>query len=171
MEISFDRDALSVALDEVQRVRCHAALTGALCASNDSPGSAQRAAMLAPRIDPQLLRQWADAIRAQLEASDLAFRLCLPTDEAPLEARINSLSAWSREFLSALGEAGGKLNELGSDAHDTLLELEVIGQGAEVGDEATENEEQMYTELVEHVRLSALLLYQLLNLPPAPVAQ
>lgn len=167
----FDPDALAAALDASRRVRCHAAIAGALCAGADERGAAARAAATAPRIDPQLLERWARAVRIELEASDLSFRLDLPGDESPLERRVDALAAWSREFLSALGEAGERLGKLGAEAHETLRELEAIGQGAAVGEGEPEAEEAMFASLSEHVRLSALLLYRLLNPPGKGVAQ
>ena len=85
--------------------------------------------------------------------------------------RVNALAAWAHEFLSALGQAGERLGSLDAEARDTLRELEVIGQGAMVGESDQEAEELMYTELVEHGRLSVLFLYETLNRPTPSVAQ
>ena len=118
-----------------------------------------------------MLEQWAASIRSELQATDLSFRLYLPGDDEALSRRMEALSSWSREFLSALGDAGERLGELGEDARDTLRELAAIGEGASLGEDDDETEELMFAELSEHVRLSALFLYQALNPPAAPVAQ
>jgi uncharacterized protein len=167
----FSPGDLPDAMDALQRARCHGALTGFVCTGQDPRHAAERALSQAPGLDLHVLEPWAEAIRSGLRASDLSFRLCLPDDEQPLPRRMEALAAWCREFLSALGEGGERLEKLGDDARDTLRELEIIGQGANVGEDDEEAEELMLAELGEHVRLSALFLYQALNPPAAPVAQ
>lgn len=171
MDTPFDPDTLSNTLEPVQGARCHGALTGALCVEDNPRRAATAVAPVARGLDPDTLERWAVDIQAKLRTSDFSFRLRLPSDESPLAARIKALSGWCREFLSTLGEAGERLNKLGDDARDTLRELEIIGQGAEVGEDDDEAEETMYAELSEHVRLSALFLYQALNPPSSHVAQ
>ena len=168
---NFSPDDLPEALDAVQRARCHGALTGFVCVGPGPQRAAEKTLSLAPALDAHVLERWAEAIRSGLRTSDLSFRLCLPDDEQPLSGRMEALAAWCREFLSALGEAGERLSKLGDDASDTLRELEIIGQGANIGEEDEEEEEWMLAELGEHGRLSALFLYQALNPPAAPVAQ
>lgn len=171
MDDSFDPGALSDALDPVQGARCHGALTGTLCVEDAPRRAPARVSPVAPGIDPHILERWAAAIQAGLRASDFSFRLYLPSDESPLSTRIEALSGWCREFLSTLGEAGDRLSNLGDDTRDTLRELEIIGQGAEAGHDDAEDEETMYAELIEHVRLGALFLYRALNPPGSHVAQ
>ena len=171
MQKMFDMDALTDVLDADGCARGHAALTGILCAGAETGRAAQYAMQFTPGVKPLLLERWGEAIRAQLESSDLDFRLYLPDDNMPLDVRMNALSAWAREFLSALGEAGARLGRLGEDGRDTLRELEIIGQGARLGGDSPEAEEEIVVHLAEHLRLSVLLLHRLLNSPPSPVAQ
>ncbi len=171
MDTSFDPDALSNMLEPMQGARCHGALTGALCVDDDPRRTAAVVSPIVPGIDSETLERWAVGIQAGLRSSDFSFRLYLPSDESTLATRIGTLSNWCREFLSALGGAGERLNKLGEDIRDTLHELEIIAQGAEVGEDDEEAEETMYAELSEHVRLSALFLYQALNPPGSHVAQ
>ena len=168
---TFDTGLLPDTMTEADRVRCHGVLTGFVCVEPDTEQAAGRTALLVPGTDPHVLEQWAKSIRGGLQATDLSFRLYLPGDEEVLSRRMEALSTWSREFLSALGEAGERLGRLGADAQDTLRELAAIGEGASVGEDDEEAEELMFAELSEHVRLSALFLYQTLNPPAAPVAQ
>ncbi len=168
---TFDTGRLPDTMDDVGRARCHGVLTGFVCVEPDMQQAATRTTPLVPGTDPYVLEQWAKSIRDELQATDLAFRLYLPGDDVQLPRRMEALAAWAREFLSALGEAGAKLGKLGDDAQDTLRELAAIGEGASVGEDDEETEELMFAELSEHVRLSALFLYQALNPPAAHVAQ
>ncbi len=168
----FDTSRLPDTMDGIERARCHGVLTGFLCVEPDHlQQTASRAASAVPGTDTYVLEQWAKSIRDELQATDLSFRLHLPGDDDPLPRRMEALAAWAREFLSAFGEAGEKLGKLGDDAQDTLRELMAIGEGASVGEDDEETEELMFAELSEHVRLSALFLYQALNPPAAHVAQ
>ena len=168
---TFDTSRLPDTMDGLERARCQAVLTGFVCVQPDLQQAASRATQLIAGTDPYVLEQWAKSICDELQATDLAFRLYLPGDDTPLPQRMEALSAWAREFLSALGEAGEKLGKLGDDAQDTLRELAAIAEGASVGEDDEDTEELMFVELSEHVRLSALFLYQALNPPAAHVAQ
>ena len=168
---TFDTSRLPDTMDELERTRCHGMLTGFVCVEPGLQEAATRATQLIAGTDPYVLEQWAKSIRGELQATDLAFRLYLPGEDEPLPRRMEALAAWARESLSALGEAGEKLGKLGDDARDTLRELAAIGEGASTGEDDEETEELMFAELSEHVRLSALFLYQALNPPAAHVAQ
>ncbi|MGA7966551.1 MAG: UPF0149 family protein [Gammaproteobacteria bacterium] len=171
MNVSFDPDDISAELEPLQRVRCHAALCGALVAGGGPHDSAKFASTLDKNLDAMSFQTWAQRVQAQLQATDFSFRLCMPDDGAALAARVGALAAWAREFLSALGQAGERLNSLDAEAQETLQELDAIGQGAAVGESDEESEELMYAELVEHVRLSVLFLYGTLNPPEPSMAQ
>ena len=168
---TFDASLLPDNMDASERARCHGMRTGFVCVAPDVERAASRSVPLVSGTDPHLLAQWAKSICGELQAPDFSFRLCLPGDDEPLSRRMKALASWCREFLSALGEAGERLGKLGDDARDTLRELAVIGEGANIGEDDEEAEELMFAELSEHVRLSAVFLYQALNPPAAPVAQ
>ncbi|MGH8127955.1 MAG: UPF0149 family protein [Gammaproteobacteria bacterium] len=171
MNISSDPDGVSAALESPQRTRCHAALCGALVAGENSRDAAQLAVTLGQSQDAESFETWARLVQTQLRATDFSFRLYALDDDAALAARVETLAAWIREFLSALGQAGERLKTLGAEAQETLQELDAIGQGAAVGESDVESEELMYAELAEHVRLSVLFLYEALNPPEPSVAQ
>ena len=171
MNSPFDPEVFSAALEPYRRAVCHALLCGSLVAGGSTRDAAQYVSALEPELDTHTLQAWAQAVHAQLEAPDFSFRLGVPDDDAALAVRVDALAAWAHEFLSALGQAGARLNSLDEEARDTLRELEAIGQGATIGEGNEEAEEQMYAELVEHGRLSVLLLYETLNHPAPSVAQ
>jgi uncharacterized protein YgfB (UPF0149 family) len=171
MNSAFDPEGLSLALEPCRRAGCHALLCGSLVAGGSTCDAAQYVSALEPELGTHTLQAWAQTVHAQLEAPDFSFRLGVPDDDAALAVRVDALTAWAHEFLSALGQAGKRLSTLDAEARDTLRELEAIGQGATVGESDTEAEELMYAELVEHGRLSVLLLYEMLNHPAPSVAQ
>lgn len=171
MNTDFDPEGVSSGLDPLRRASCHALLCGALSAGASPGQAAQSAAAFEPGLDSFHLKPWARSVKSRLEATDFSFRLGVPGDDTALDTRVAALAAWAREFLSALGRAGERLNTLESEARETLNELDAIGQGATVGEADDESEERMYAELVEHVRLSVLFLYEVLNPPKSSVAQ
>ncbi len=171
MNASFDPKDLSAALEPCRRAGCHALLCGSLVAGDSPRDAAHYVSELESALSAHPLQAWAQTVHAQLEAPDFSFRLGVPDDDAALAVRVDALAAWAHEFLSALGQAGARLNSLDAEARDTLRELEAIGQGATVGEGDEEAEERMYAELVEHGRLSVLLLYETLNHPAPSVAQ
>ncbi len=171
MNATHDPGGIAAELDPLPRASCHALLCGTLAAGATPAEAAQSAAALFPRLDEHQLQSWARYEKARLEDSNLSFRLAVAGDDAALQERVGTLAAWAREFLSALGQAGERLNALGDEARETLMELDAIGRGAATGEDDGESEELMYAELVEHVRLSALFLYRALNPPQPSVAQ
>ncbi len=171
MNAPFDPEGFSAALEPCRRAGCHASLCGSLVAGGSARDAAHHVSELEPVLSTHTLQAWARVIHAQLEAPDFSFPLGVPDDDAVLAVRVDALAAWAHEFLSALGQAGARLNSLDAEARDTLRELEAIGQGAVIGEGDEEAEERMYAELVEHGRLSVLLLYETLNQPVPSVAQ
>lgn len=167
MNVASGPDGIPAALEPLQRARCHAALSGALVAGCSPRHAAQLAATFDEHMEAEAFQKWAKRVLMQLRATDFSFRLDAPGDDSALAVRVEALAAWAREFLSALGQAGERLNTLGAEAQETLQELGAIGQGAAVGESDAESEELMYAELLEHVRLSVLFLYESLN-PPSP---
>lgn len=171
MNISSAADSVSTTLEPPQRTRCHAALCGALVAGESPRDAAHFVATLGQNLGAKSFHSWAQSVQTQLRATDFSFRLYVADDDTALAMRVDILAAWVREFISALGQAGERLNTLEAEARETLQELDAIAQGAAVGESDRESEELMYAELAEHVRLGVLFLYETLNPPSPSVAQ
>ena len=115
------------------------------------PGEALRAA---------LAEAWQSTI-AQYDDEEFGFALWLPDDDEPLEERTIALARWCSGFLAGLG-SGGQLDALSEEAREAIGDLQDIaraelsapgGAGSE-----SEEDESAYAEIVEYVRVVALVL-------------
>lgn len=100
-----------------------------------------------------------ESVRQQMTDPVLGLELVIPEDESiDLGTRVNSLAAWCDGFLFGLANAGLQAHaEIPQDTSEILLDLTRISQlnGADTGEE---DEEVSYNELLEYVRMSALLV-------------
>lgn len=108
----------------------------------------------------------------QLVSGDFDFKLLLPDDDQPLAARAYALAEWSRGFLFGFGVSDQRsYDTLPDDVSEMLRDYSDIAQlehqdaGAE-DEDGGEDEERAYFELVEYVRLGAMMIYQTLNRAP-----
>ena len=97
--------------------------------------------------------------RTQMTDSNLEFELCLPdSDRYDLTARVNELAAWCDGFLYGLANAGLQPSEqLTGDVQEILRDFARISQLSDVTS-GEEDEEVAYNEIVEFVRMAALLI-------------
>ncbi len=94
-----------------------------------------------------------------LADQEYGFRLLLPDDAVPLSQRVEALGQWSQSFLTGLGMSRCDtmaLDEDGKDMLSTLAEIAQIDTDLEDNDE----NERLYMELGEFIRVGALYLYQ-----------
>lgn len=100
-----------------------------------------------------------DAVRQQMTDPVLQLDLLIPDDDSvDLSTRVTCLASWCDGFLFGLANAGLQAQaDLPKDSAEILLDLTRISQlhGADTGEE---DEEVSYNELVEYVRMSALLV-------------
>jgi uncharacterized protein YgfB (UPF0149 family) len=155
-------------LDAPELAECHGLLCGMVCReSSRTPGDFldQLSAMeLVVRPGQALNAALADAWRStveQLEDEDMGFTLWLPDDEASLENRTVALAQWCSGFLAGLGSAG-PLEALSDEAREAIADLQEISRAelapADDGKPAGEDDEVAYTEIVEYVRIVALMM-------------
>ena len=110
-----------------------------------------------------VLEQLFEQTREQLYNEDLSFALLLPDDGDDFGLRLLGLSGWCQGFLYGFGVRGAtnedSLDDESRECLSDLLEISKLGH-----DEETSNEtEQQYIEIVEHVRVAILLLNESLN--------
>ena len=120
----------------------------------------------------QILRQLFEHAREQLNIEDMSFELLLPDDTHDLGARLSSLSAWCQGFLYSIGIIGeDKMQSLDTQSHECLSDLLEISK-LDHHETSSEETEQQFSELVEHIRMSVLMLNETMNpLMPAPSLQ
>jgi uncharacterized protein YgfB (UPF0149 family) len=98
-----------------------------------------------------------DSAAAQLADPGFAFQPWLPDDGRSLTERTEALGQWCTGFLAAMG-AGGELGTLSDEAAEALEDLRQIAQAGMSPDTDSEEEEAAYVEIVEYVRVVAMML-------------
>ena len=108
--------------------------------------------------------------REQLNTDDLGMELLLPDDDEDFGVRLLALSGWCQGFLYGIGVLGenriqdGQAEECMAD----MLEISQLDHRAE----ENEDSQQQLLEITEHVRMSVLMMNELLNPTlDAPVLQ
>lgn len=108
-------------------------------------------------------------LRTEINGADLDFTLLLPDDEFPLQERAESLGAWAQGLLTGLGLGGlDKDQELSEDSRDFLKDISEIAHVEFDFQGGTEEDEMAFAEIVEYLRMGALMLYEELQPLAAP---
>ncbi len=155
----------------------HGLLTGQLAAGVRADAEAWLA-MVVAHLDVQALEDDDDKaelvvlyelVLAQLVAADFGLQLLLPDDDAELAGRTESLGAWCSGFLSGFGLGFDRSKQtLSSEITDSMEDLANIAQvsfDADDEEHAGQSAETSYIELVEYVRLAAIMVFAEFNLP------
>jgi len=155
-------------LDAAELAECHGLLSGLLCREPNSTASDfkfQLAAMKlaqesSTELDSALTEVHACTLQ-QLNDEEFGFSLWLPDDEEPLEERIIALGRWCSGFMAGL-VCGGQLETLSAEAKEAIEDLQQIAQAemTSQGQEGVdiEEDENAFTEIVEYVRVVALMM-------------
>ncbi len=110
-----------------------------------------------------VLEQLFETTREQMNHEDLSFELLLPDEGDDFGVRLMGLSGWCQGFLYGIGATGltadDEIDEQARECLSDLLEISKLRHDEEASDEA----ELQFAEIVEHVRMSTLLLNELLN--------
>lgn len=94
----------------------------------------------------------------QIQHQGFDFTPLLPSDDVPLQERAESLSEWCQGYLFGLG-AVNKSEELSrvDEVSEVLKDLTAFASLR--GEDADDDDEASYTELVEYVRAAVLLVH------------
>jgi len=110
-----------------------------------------------------VLEQLFEHTREQLGNEEMSFELLLPDDVDDFGMRLLALSGWCQGFLYGFGVGGASvedsLDDESRECLSDLLEISKLGHDEETSDET----EQQYFEIVEHVRVATLLLNESLS--------
>lgn len=101
----------------------------------------------------------------QLVESDFALSLCLPEDSAPINERGQALLTWVHGFMLGFGLHQADLTGCSEDVKEALEDFAEI---ARMDDEMPEDEEseQALFEVMEYVRVTAMLCFNELGKSP-----
>jgi len=94
-----------------------------------------------------------------------SFQILLPDDDDTIIERANALGHWVQGFNLGFGLQQKNKSQLSEDVQEVLTDF---GDIANLSDEMEEDEdtEQAYYEIAEYVRISALLCFTELGVPP-----
>jgi uncharacterized protein YgfB (UPF0149 family) len=167
------RDSLANVGAVVAVAELHGGVCGALCTS-DSRAAAR---WLRDCLDDQRLEaptgevareldELIDASLAQLGDEDLGFEPLLPSDDAPLDERVEALALWCHGFLAGLGATAPGLRA--GRGGDTAQLDEILRDFAEISRAGVSEEETQgpdeadfaLAEVHEYVRVGVQLVYE-----------
>lgn len=155
----------------------HGMLCGLLCAGRadaeqrwlDQLLPAEPEAREDQRAARETLLTLARHSRAQLEGAAQSVHPLLPDDERPLVERARALHDWVRGFLYAFGLLGLGEQQLPEQIREVLGDFGELTRMDLDALEEDEEHEQALAEILEFVRLAALLVYEE-RLPEAPAS-
>jgi hypothetical protein len=118
---------------------------------------------LEAELTPQQIAVLEDLLREtvqQLADGQITFQLLLPDEEESLALRTQALSDWCDAFLFGLSAGGLSSGEAepAADIGDFLTDLAEISRAGFEDDADCDDNEYYYNELVEYVRVGALLV-------------
>ncbi len=146
----------------------HGILCGILCAQ----GAADRRIWLEQvvgegNLGNAGLNALFEVTAGQFSDRELEFALLLPDDDQPLSERAVALRRWTQGYLFGIGLGGINQESLPEELYDFLRDLLEVAKVDFDTDEATEEDEEAYLEVLEFVRLGAITVFEELN-PAAP---
>ncbi len=109
--------------------------------------------------DKEAIGAYAIIAKQALKDSNYGYKLLLPDDAVSMGQRAEALGAWCQSFLMGFGISGCDAQQLDEDGTDMLTSLAEVAQ-IDADLEDSEENETLYTELCEFVRIAALYLFQ-----------
>jgi len=161
---------LQVAGAHLGAAECHGLLSGMLCV----PGAFKRGKFLTEVLGDdagargagdcgKLLAALGEEVLRRFSSSDCDFAPLLPEDRQPLAVRAGALGSWCAGFLYGLGVSGVEHDRaLSAEAREMMADLAGMTR-IETDSTANEDDEASYVEVVEYVRVGAMLVYAELN--------
>ncbi|MGL4899578.1 MAG: UPF0149 family protein, partial [Shewanella sp.] len=89
---------------------------------------------------------------------EFGFTPLLPEEEEPLSQRVEALSLWTQSFLTGIAIIQPKLNQASDEVREVIKDLAEIAQ-VEFDVVDDEESETAYVELLEFVRIAAIMCY------------
>jgi uncharacterized protein len=163
--------AVAAALNASSQPAEAAEAHGSLCGLLSAMGPLAREPWLAdvlddetpPAADAAILEALADSTWRDLDSSELHFCPLLPDDDESLELRSECLARWCQGYTRGLTLA--RANDAVGESLDSPVVAEVVGDlgaiaGLGIDDDAGDDLEGDYMELVEYLRVSVQLVFE-----------
>ncbi len=168
-------DALASALTQqgvgMTPAEMHGLISGILCGGNQDRSwqtlvhDLTNEGMAFSQTLAQPLQQLYQGILGALEDDDFLFQLFLPDDDSTVFDRADALAGWVNHFLLGLGVTQPKLDKVTGEAGEAIDDLRTIAQLGYDEDEDQEELEQSLEEVIEYVRVAALLCHETFTRP------
>lgn len=145
----------------------HGSLAGFLCAGGMAEPDSwlgelaldDAAEAVAGSGEAELFQRVFEAVAEDLADPELGFAPLLPPDEAPMPERTAALVDLCRGFLGGVGLSGADLSGgLEGDLGEVLGDFGRIASSAFSEGDSAEDDEEAWAEVVEYVRVGALLV-------------
>lgn len=165
-------DALSIVDLKLHASQVHGLVCGLLC-GNPNNNVRWQEMVIGGHEDAAKTQEMLQALYAetseQLKAFVFDLALILPDDEQALPIRAEALTLWTQGYLTGLKLTGVPLMDRApsevTEAIDDMIEIAKMNHEDVV---ASEEDEAAYIELIEFVRMAAILIYQELRESEAP---
>ena len=165
---------LAAAKSDADASEAHGILCGLFCATGQG-AKENWIKQIMGEYDPQdlllkevlaLLGDMHDITIEQFHQGQYGLELVLRDDDEPLDERIQDLGEWCQGFLFGMTLAGIKdMDNLPKDAREIMQDILQISKAGYDDSEDEDAGEAAYAEVVEYVRIGALVIYGELNHP------
>ncbi len=154
----------------------HGLISGLLCGGNRDGSwltlvhDLTNEGMAFPHTLADLLQQLRKVTSDTLEDDSFEFKIMMPDDEKSIFERADALAGWVNHFLLGLGMMQPKLAKVKGEVGEAIDDLRSIAQLGYDEDEDQEQLAQSLEEVVEYVRVAAILCFGEFghSLPTAP---
>jgi hypothetical protein len=145
----------------------HGSLAGFLCAGGVTGRASwlrdlaleEIAEAVAASGEEGVFERFFETLAGELDDPDLGFAPLLPDDDSSMEERATALVDWCRGFLGGIGLSGTDLGAgLEGDLGEVLGDFSRIAEANFNEGDSVEDDEEAYAEVVEYVRVGALLI-------------
>jgi uncharacterized protein len=163
--LSFEaiNEALAISSSPIQAAEAHGLICGIICVSPENITSSWQKLILGSETNTQSLQILQDLyIESLKQISEFSFEfaLTLPNDNLDINIRTEALGLWCQGFLTGLRQAKTPIeNGASEEVIDALNDLTEIAQVNSGNIEESPEDETAYMELVEYVRLVALMIF------------
>lgn len=141
----------------------HGLISGLLCGGNRDGSwltmvhDLTNEGMAFPHTLADLLQQLRKVTSDTLEDDSFEFKMLMPDDEKHVFERADALAGWVNHFLLGLGMMQPKLAKVKGEVGEAIDDLRSIAQLGYDEDEDQEQLAQSLEEVVEYVRVAAIL--------------
>ena len=152
---------------EVQGILC-GMLSGGMAATDQSWAEAlsdviNQGDAFTPRAKDEITALFNEVCQQFVDA-DFALRLCLPDDASPINERGAALLVWVQGFLLGFGLHQADLTGCSADVKEALEDFSEIARMDEQMSDDEESEQALF-EVMEYVRITAMLCFNELGKP------